>query len=310
MATLMDHIKEKGVWFWGAVSVLLIVTVLFSSQAFSASLAVTAQPLQNAGNGDLTYRSEYSGASAMTRHESSDLTLNGSDQVTTVDVQGNKASGGTNVKVDLLDASVTLLDTATVALPSAAGAYDTAVTLGAGTVGYHAVTTVLATYTSSGSPAVAVDGAISTLTSDTSPFTWTHTVGSGANRLLVVGVSEADKGNLPSGVTFGAAALTPGPAYTANKSSASLWYLKNPTNSTDTITVTYSQDAADFVGGAINFINVDQTTPVSGSTGTNSNSGTSISVNVTSATDDMVVSVVGVFEDAPTADGTPTPTVH
>ena len=105
MAALRNQLEGKGVWFWAAVSVLLIVTVLFSSQAFSASVTVTAQPLQNAGNGDLTYTTDYSGASAVvTRHESSDLTLNVSDQVTKVDVQGTKASGSANIRIDLLDA--------------------------------------------------------------------------------------------------------------------------------------------------------------------------------------------------------------
>ena len=311
MAALSNRIKGKGVWFWAAVSVLLVVTVLFSSQAFSASMSVTAQPLQNAGNGDLTYTSDYSGASAIvTRHESADLTLNGSDQITTVTVQGNKASGGADVQVDILDASATLLDTATIALPSAAGAYNTAVTLGSGTVVYHTVTTVSASYTATGAPAVAVNGAISTANTEGPPSSWSHTVGAGSNRLLVVAISESDKGATPSGVTFGAAAMTPGPAYSNDKTAASLWYLKDPAVSTDTITATYSGDpAVDFIGGAINFINVDQTTPVSGSTGAKGQ-GSSGSVNVTSATDDMVVSVWTDFERTVSANGTPTPTVH
>ena len=150
MGLISNQIKGKGVWFWAAVSVLLIVTVLFSSQAFSAAMSVTAQPLQNAGDGDLTYTSDYSGASAtITRHESTDFTLNVSDQITDVIVQGTKASGAVDVKIDLRDASATLLDTATVALPSGAESYNkTVITLG--TVPYHTVTTVEATYTSSG----------------------------------------------------------------------------------------------------------------------------------------------------------------
>ena len=149
MGLISNQIKGKGVWFWAAVSVLLTVTVLFSSQAFSAAMSVTAQPLQNAGDGDLTYTSDYSGASAVTRHESTDLTLNVSDQVTDVIVQGTKASGGVDVKIDLRDASANLLDTATVALPSGAESYNTTV-ITLGTVPYHSVTTVSATYTSSG----------------------------------------------------------------------------------------------------------------------------------------------------------------
>ena len=62
MTVLADQLRGKAVWFWAAVSVLLTVTVLFSSQAFSASMSLTAQPLQNAGDGDLTYTSDWSAA--------------------------------------------------------------------------------------------------------------------------------------------------------------------------------------------------------------------------------------------------------
>ena len=51
--------RGKGVWIWGVVAVLLVVIAFFSTQAFSASISVTAQPLQNAGNGDLTYSSDW-----------------------------------------------------------------------------------------------------------------------------------------------------------------------------------------------------------------------------------------------------------
>lgn len=54
--------RGKGVWIWGVVAVLLVVIAFFSTQAFSASISVTAQPLQNAGNGDLTYSSDWSAA--------------------------------------------------------------------------------------------------------------------------------------------------------------------------------------------------------------------------------------------------------
>ena len=130
-----------------AVTALLMGVGLLASQAYSTAITVTGEPLQNP-TGPLTYSSDYSGASAVvTRHESSDFTVNVSDQVTAVTVQGTKASGDANLKVDLKDASATVLDTATVALPSAAGAYNTLANLTLGTIVYDTVATVSADYT-------------------------------------------------------------------------------------------------------------------------------------------------------------------
>ena len=137
-----------------AVATLLIVVGLVASQAYSTAMTVAGEPLQNPA-GPLTYSSDYSGVSAVvTRHESSDLTVNVSDQITAVTVQGNKASGVADVKVDLLDASATIVDTATIALPGAAGAYSTVVNLNLGTVEYYTAATVSEVYAAAASPPV------------------------------------------------------------------------------------------------------------------------------------------------------------
>ena len=149
---------RKAVVIWGIVAVVIAVSVLFSTQAISTSLTFEAEPLQNPG-GDLTNKTDYSAASAVvTRHESSDLTINGSDQVTTVTVQGTKASGAANVTVDLLDTGAVILDTATTALASASGSYSQAVTLTLGTTAYDNVAEVRATYnaTASGGGEIAI----------------------------------------------------------------------------------------------------------------------------------------------------------
>ena len=176
-------------------------------------------------------------------------------------------------------------------------------------VAYSSVVKVLATYTASASGPVTVDGPVSTVQLQDPPWSWSHTVGSGANRLLVVAIATSDKGKTPSGVTFGAASLTAAQTTSIKKAASSLWYLVNPAISTDTITVTYLNDPPGSVGGAVTFVNVDQTTPVSGAIGLTGDT-TSPSVNVISATDDMVISVLGVMENPATATGTPTPTVH
>ncbi len=140
-------VKGKGAWIWAGVAVLLVIGVWFTTQAFAAAISVTAEPLQNAGE-DLTNSTDYSAASAVvTRHESSDLTLNGSDQVTSVTVEGTKVTGAADVKVDLLDTSGTILDTKTVSLASASGTYSTNAAMTLANIPYFNVAEVKAVYT-------------------------------------------------------------------------------------------------------------------------------------------------------------------
>jgi hypothetical protein len=143
---MRKHIKGRGLWVLAA---LLIGAGLLTTGVYASGITVKAQPLQNTGaNRQITYSPTWSSAAAaVTRDESSTLTLNGSDQVTSVTVGGTKASGAANVKVDLLDASATILDTATVALPSAAGTYSTVATLTSGTIPYRNAAKVAARYT-------------------------------------------------------------------------------------------------------------------------------------------------------------------
>ena len=134
---------------WFIAGLLLIAMGLLSSQAYSAAYTVTSEPLQNAGTaGAVIHSSDWIGASTVvTRHEKSTVTVNVSDLVTAVTVDGTKVSGAANVKVDLLNASATILDTATVALPSATGLYNTLATLTSGTTPYSQVAKVSAVYT-------------------------------------------------------------------------------------------------------------------------------------------------------------------
>ena len=128
------------------------MVVLSANQAFAASITVTSQPLQNTGtNGAITYSEDHSGASAIVnRHETSDLTLNVSDQATSVTVGGDKASGTPDVSVTLKDGAGATLDSGSGTLADATGAYSTAVTLTGGTTAYYKVATVSIAYTSTG----------------------------------------------------------------------------------------------------------------------------------------------------------------
>ena len=288
-------IKGKSVWIWGIIAAVIAVSVLFSTQAFSSSLTFTAEPLQNPG-GDLTYTTDYSAASAIvTRHESSDLTLNGSDQITSVTVQGTKASGDANVTVELLDSGAVIVDTATTALPTASGSYSQLVTLTAGTVAYNTFVKVSAAYTASAPPAgVVFDGVGSGSGKDANSINWLHTVGAGgANRVLIVGISMRRDPTIAT-VTYGAASLTQlrRDLDTNSDQTTELWYLVAPVIGTDTITVTQGTGFAEsMVGGSVSFTGVDQTTPISNSIGATASS-TTASVTVTSATNEIAVGIV------------------
>ena len=140
-------------------SILLIAAVLLlagislvASEVYSAALTATAEPLQNAtSDGSIRHEGVWSAASEITRHESSDLTINGSDVVTDVAVQGTKTSGAVDILVKLLDATATVVDNVTISLSTASGSFTTPTTvLTAQTVGYHTVARVRATYTSAG----------------------------------------------------------------------------------------------------------------------------------------------------------------
>ncbi len=124
-----------------------------------------------------------------------------------------------------------------------------------------------------------------------SSLSWSHTVGSGSNRVLVVGVVGAC---VPS-VTYGGVALThAGQVYNNNQAPAStdLFVLVNPATGTNTVRVSYSGCTSDVEGGSISFTGVDQSTPLAHVT-TNFGSGTAAQVAVASVAGDMVVDVVG-----------------
>jgi len=100
---------------------------------------------------------------------------------------------------------------------------------------------------------------------------WKHTVGTGSNRLLVVGVAfEHDTTPYPSvsNVQYNSVSLTkiadrdgvaPGNSYTAH---ASLWYMLNPSSGSHTVDVTASADPLrDIIGYAISYENVKQSVP-------------------------------------------------
>ncbi|MBI2327901.1 prepilin-type N-terminal cleavage/methylation domain-containing protein [Candidatus Curtissbacteria bacterium] len=134
-------------------------------------------------------------------------------------------------------------------------------------------------------------------------LSWSHTVGTGANRLLIVGVSIGEDKSV-STITYGSQGLTfRGAAYSGTSvddARAEIWSLVNPTSGTNTITVNLDGTTA-IAAGATSWTNVNQATPL-GTTATGWGNSTSPQVNVTSAGSEVVV-------DTLSADGTPTAAV-
>ena len=122
-----------------------------------------------------------------------------------------------------------------------------------------------------------------------SSLTWSHTVDSGSNGILIVSISIRDSsGGTVDLVTYGGTALTRIGFDASDKDRAEMWYLKDPAADTADIVVTLTT-AENFVAGATNFFGVDQTAPY-GSLTTGNGSGDP-SLNVASAAGELVVDV-------------------
>lgn len=124
---------------------------------------------------------------------------------------------------------------------------------------------------------IAFDTETSASTLNSATLTWSHSVGSGLKRsLLLVGVSvEKTSGASVQTITYGGASLTRAAAATGGAGvKAELWYLRSPAAGAGTVTVNFTQtlgsDGA--VGGAISLSGVDQTTPAP-TTSTNGGNG-------------------------------------
>ncbi len=109
-----------------------------------------------------------------------------------------------------------------------------------------------------------------------SSATWQHTVGSGSDRLLVVGLSIEQYGDTPpaitpnvTSVTYGGAALTRiDDAFSTTHSELSdyvqtteLWYLLSPASGTANVAVTLEAATENLIAGAISLTGVAQQGP-------------------------------------------------
>lgn len=120
-----------------------------------------------------------------------------------------------------------------------------------------------------------------------STLSWTHTVGSNPNRILIVGISASPVSGAVSVtlVQFGSSSLTPlTPISISDNFLVQQWYLLNPSGSA-TVTVTFATSPAFAVGASASFFNVAGVRASNGATGTS----TTASVTVSAISGDLVV---------------------
>ena len=123
---------------------------------------------------------------------------------------------------------------------------------------------------------------------------WSHTVGTGSNTLLAVGVSvenPSTQTNNVTSVTYGGTALTRiGTQSLISGTSfylTEIWYLLSPASGTATITVNVNNSAS-IVAGAVSFTGVNLSNPTGTFISTTGN-GKSASVNAATVAGDMVL---------------------
>ena len=122
-------------------------------------------------------------------------------------------------------------------------------------------------------------------------FSVSHTTGTGLNRLMLVGISQ--KNRSVTSVTYGGTSLTLVGEVTSNgNAKIHLYRLLNPPSGTANVTVNLDANPdKGIVVGVTTFTGVHQTTPLGTFNGTQGKS-TNPSVNITSATNELVFDVV------------------
>ena len=145
----------------------------------------------------------------------------------------------------------------------------------------EAATSWIPTYTT-----ITFDSANSVeLPSAATSMSWTHTTGTGDNRILLVSIGVFSRAGTPAtvtSITYGGTALTllATDVYTTNPQVRSyLYYLLNPPSGTRTISVQFSASTL-AIGGSVTYFGVNQTSPFQAS-GTSKGAGTTPSISLT-----------------------------
>jgi uncharacterized repeat protein (TIGR01451 family) len=150
--------------------------------------------------------------------------------------------------------------------------------------------------------AIALDHANSA-SGQTSALSWSHTVGTGSDRLLLVAVSIDSSSRTVGTVKWGGSsgtALTYIGRKQGNATTVEIWGLKNPASGTSTVYATISGGSSEWmVGGSASFTGVDQTTPWSGFTSAagRRSDGDTPSLSVSSASGNLVFDAIAINDD-------------
>lgn len=145
--------------------------------------------------------------------------------------------------------------------------------------------------------AVAYNTATSAGVSGTTSVSFSHTA-SGTDRLAMPACGAWPGTNAPSSVTYGgnSCTLVGSRNFATNNERASLYSFVAPSTSAQTVEFTFTESVSEGYCGCISLTGVNQTTPTSGvQDNAASGSISSISVTVSSATDDLVVDILSHF---------------
>ncbi|MCU0782567.1 MAG: DUF2341 domain-containing protein [Verrucomicrobia bacterium] len=152
------------------------------------------------------------------------------------------------------------------------------------------VTSAVAVLTVLAPPSVGVAGSTACVTAtNVATRTWPHTVGSGNNRVLIVGVALAGTGDSVSSVSYGGIALIPVTSIQSGNA-VGIWQLVAPPVGTANVVATWT-GSRDMSGWSGTFTNVDLTSPIRNSAVINGSS-TAPSITLAASPGDLVVDTV------------------
>ncbi len=142
--------------------------------------------------------------------------------------------------------------------------------------------------------AIALDTA-TTKTGAAASYTWAHTC-TGADLILVVEIAwvASDAGRWINTVTYDGIALTKVAGLVSDRDRCELWYLIGPPTGSNNVVVTNAGaggKTAEIAAGAVSYTGVHQIDPISGFV-TQTGSGASITKDISSGADNLVVDIV------------------
>jgi pectate lyase len=141
------------------------------------------------------------------------------------------------------------------------------------------------------SAAIGFDSTATRAVTNAASTSWSHTVGTGADRVLIVGLALEDTGTTSlaiNSITYAGVAMTPvaNSIATAGSSTldrAQLYYLLNPASGANTISITFGGAVNGVSAGSVSLTGVAQSAPTAAAIKT-ATSGTTISANIAVAT--------------------------